>query len=250
MWDNPRLLNLAANALFCLAIGLVLAGAFRALIHSPLFPLKTISVSGEMRHVTRTDIVGALQDRVSGTLFTADLDAIRAAFEAIPWIRRAEVRRVWPGEIEVRVEEYIPFARWGQEREAALVNVFGEVFAGRDDSALPLLSGPKGSEREVVGRYVEFQEALAPVGLELAALMLSSRRSWQMKLSDGLTVQLGRESDKDRIGERLLRFVQVYPLTLGKLGRKLDYVDLRYPNGFALRLPGGPKSETQAPRRT
>ncbi len=46
---------------------------------------------------------------------------------------------------------------------------------------------------------------------------------------------LGR--DADAAETRLKRFVEVYDLTLKNINRKHDYVDLRYPNGFALRLP-------------
>jgi cell division protein FtsQ len=49
------------------------------------------------------------------------------------------------------------------------------------------------------------------------------------------------------VRERLARFVQVYPLTLGRLSRRLDYVDLRYPNGFALRVPEILRTEPAKP---
>jgi len=44
-------------------------------------------------------------------------------------------------------------------------------------------------------------------------------------------------SDADAAELRLERFVRVYPETLGKMARKHEYVDLRYSNGFALRVP-------------
>jgi cell division protein FtsQ len=46
---------------------------------------------------------------------------------------------------------------------------------------------------------------------------------------------LGR--DADGAEARLARFVEVYPATLGRLARRHEYVDLRYPDGFALRVP-------------
>jgi cell division protein FtsQ len=78
---------------------------------------------------------------------------------------------------------------------------------------------------------------------------LSSRFAWQLRLSNGLTVQLGRDSDKERVEERLTKFVSVYPQTLGKSGRRLEYVDLRYPNGFALQVREAAKSEAKKPGR-
>jgi len=86
-------------------------------------------------------------------------------------------------------------------------------------------------------RYAEFRRALEPLALEPREILLSSRYAWQLKLSSGLSVQLGRDAEREGIGARLGRLVSAYPQTLGKFTRKIDYVDLRYPNGFALRLP-------------
>ena len=250
MWDEPRLMNTAANALYALALVLVLYAAGTMLVHSPAFALRSIRIQGELGHVTRGQIVNALQGKVSGTFFTADVEAIRTMFQSIPWVRRAEVRRQWPDRLDVKLEEQMALARWGQESEGRLVNVHGEVFSGRIDGMLPNFSGPAGSEQEVARRYALFRELLAPLALEPSTVALSQRLSWQLRLSNGLTLQLGRDSEKDPLHERLARFVEVYPGTIGHLPRRLDYVDLRYPNGFALRVPELPRTETPiSPRR-
>ncbi len=199
-------------------------------------------IGGELRHVTRGEIVAALQGRVTGTIFTVDLEAVRALFESVPWVRRAEIRRGWPDRLEVRIEEHVALARWRQGNE-------GELFSGRVDAPLPVLSGPAGSEGDVARRYAAFRELLAPLALEPGQVVLNSRFAWQLRLSNGLTVQLGRDSDKDRVEERLAKFVSVYPQTLGNSARRPDYVDLRYPNGFALRAPDAQKFEPEKPMR-
>lgn len=248
MWDNVKLLNLAANALFALALLIAAAFSVRALMESSAFPLRTIRVEGELAHVGRAQVVEALQGRLTGTFFNVDLVAVREMFETIPWVRRAEVRRMWPGRLEVRLEEHVPLARWGQAEDGRLVNTHGEVFNGRTDASLPLFAGPTGTEAEVTQRYSAFRLAFAPLQLEPRAVVLSPRFSWQVRLSNGLSVQLGRDLDKDRISDRLSRFVGIYPRTLAPLSRKLDYVDLRYPNGFALRVPGMPDTDKAAVR--
>jgi cell division protein FtsQ len=251
MWDEPRLLNTASNALYALALVLVVYAAGTMLANSPAFPLRAIRVQGDLHHVSRGEIVEALQERISGTFFTVDVEAIRSMFQTMPWVRRAEVRRRWPDRLDVRLEEHAPLARWGQEAEGRLVNVHGEVFTGRvgagRDAELPQFAGPAGSQHEVARRYALFRELLAPLSLEPRAVALSQRQSWQLRLSNGLTVQLGRDSEKDPLRERLARFVEVYPRTLGRMSRRLDYVDLRYPSGFALRVPEIPPTEPPKP---
>lgn len=238
MWDNPKALTAVANALFVLALLVVVGAAAKQFIESSAYPLRTIRIEGELAHVTRAQVVDALQGRLAGTFFSMDIDAVRGLFESIPWVRRAEVRRVWPDRLAVRLEEHVVLARWGQPEDGRLVNTHGEAFDGKSGAHLPLFAGPSGTEAEVTRRYGLFREQLMPLHLEPRMVMLSPRYSWQLRLSSGLALQLGRDSDKDRVADRLTRFVSVYPVTLGQLVRKLDYVDLRYPNGFALRVPG------------
>lgn len=101
MWDSPRLLNGMANALFALALLLALLIVVRAEVESPMFALKTIRVEGELLHVSRAEVIQVLEGRLRGTFFTVDIESIRAMFEEIPWVRRAQVRRVWPDTVEV-----------------------------------------------------------------------------------------------------------------------------------------------------
>jgi cell division protein FtsQ len=237
VWDNPRLANAAANALYALAFALSMYAGARVLFESPVFSLKTIIVGGELQHVAHGEIVSALQGRVRGTFFTVNLETVRVLFEGIPWVRRAELRRAWPDRLEVRIEEHVALARWGQRREPQLVNTHGELFRGQSDATLPVLSGPTSTEGEVTQRYLAFRGLLAPLALEPRQVLLSSRLAWQLRLSNGLIVKLGRDSDKDRVDSRLARLVSVYPQTFGEARHRPDYVDLRYPNGFATRAP-------------
>jgi cell division protein FtsQ len=238
LWNNPRLLNMTANGLFVLAGVLAVWIAGQALVHAPVFGLRSMQVRGPLEHVDRSQIVEALQGRVSGTFFTVDLENLRSLFEAIPWVRRAEIRRLWPDRLEVTLEEHQAIARWGRREDGRLVNRHGELFSASSEARLPYFLGPSGSESELTRRYADFRDVLAPLGLEPLQVLLSDRRAWQLRLDNGLVLQLGRDLTKDPIHARLSRFVEAYPRTLGAMNRRLDYVDLRYPDGFALRVPG------------
>jgi cell division protein FtsQ len=238
MWDNPRLLNLAANALIGLASLIFAYCALQLLLRSPLFPLREIVVRGELTHVNREEIAGALEG-IGGNFFAADLAAVRGRLEPVGWVRRVDARRVWPDRIEVRLEEHVAFARWG---DSGFVNTFGEPFvaemAAAEQGALPLFAGPLGTEGELARRYRRFIELLAPLGEKPERVVLSPRHAWQLRLDTGLQVELGRDGPEP-VEQRLERFVEAFPATLGQLGRtRYERVDLRYPNGFALRVTG------------
>jgi len=143
------------------------------------------------------------------------------------------VRRVWPDRLALELEEHEALASWADE---ALVNRHGERFPGRTQQKLPLFVGPSGTEREVTLRYARFSEAVAPLGARVERVVLTARYAWQLRLEGGLDIMLGR--DAEAAEQRLRRFVEVYPQALEALPGKHGYVDLRYPNGFALRMPG------------
>jgi len=248
MWDNPRLLNLAANLLIGLAALLFAYAGLQMLLRSPLFPLKEIVVRGELKNADAAEIESAV-DGAGGNFFAVDLAVLRARLEQVAWVRRVDLRRVWPDRMELRLEEHVAFARWaqaaGEPQSRGLVNTFGEPFSAPIADAvaakLPLFAGPAGSEGEIARRYRRFAELLAPLGENPDRVVLSARYAWQLRLSGGLSLELGRDA-AEPVEQRLERFVAVYPESLGRLPQRAPadhrFVDLRYPNGFALRVAG------------
>jgi cell division protein FtsQ len=232
VWDNPRLLNLVAGILVGIAALIFGAAATIKLLRSPLFPVSEVRVVTPLEHTSRADIEAALRGRIAGNFFAIEPADIRAGLQTLPWVRRVTVRRVWPQGLEVGIEEHVALARWSG---GGLVNTHGERFPGRTEQALPTFVAPDGHETEVTLRYGSFKALLEPLGVQPERLILSQRLAWQLRLGNGLQVMLGR--DGDQAEQRLRRFVGVYDDTLKAMPRKHEYVDLRYPNGFALRVP-------------
>ena len=149
MWDNPRQLNMLAGFLVGLVVLAFSLTALELARRSPLWPVREVTIEGELRHTLRAEIEASLYQRVSGNFFSVDVDGVRSALERLPWVRRAAVRRVWPDRLEATLEEHVALARWG---ESALVNTHGERFSGGSKETLPRFSGPRGSEAEVTRR--------------------------------------------------------------------------------------------------
>jgi len=241
MWDRPHALNAGANALFAGAALLALYLAWTLAARLPVLALSEVRVSGELAHVSREQIEGVVQRELKGNFLTVDLAAARAAFQKLPWVRQAGVRRLWPARLEVALEEHVPLARWAN---TALVNTHGDVFAGTYDGELPVFIGPEGASREIAIQYRYFSRSLEAIGQTPVQVRMSPRRAWQVKLQSGLMLELGRE----QVEERLARFVAAYDRTFGRLGRRIEHVDLRYSNGFAVRVPEL-RHEKAQPRR-
>jgi cell division protein FtsQ len=218
---------MGAGAVCGMALLAACLGAVYWLLMPQHFPLTRVELKGDFKNTNRAELEKALP-RVSGNFFAADLSEVRASLERLPWVRRVEVRRMWPSRLEITIEEHVALARWGDD---ALVNTFGERFVGKTNSVLPTFIGPAGTQAELARRYARFNAIVAPLDTKIDRIALSARHAWQLRLTNGLHLALGR--DADLAEGRLRKFVEVYPT----VNNKNEYVDLRYPNGFAVRVP-------------
>ncbi|CAG4884118.1 Cell division protein FtsQ [Georgfuchsia toluolica] len=235
-WDRPPLMNLLADVLLIFALTALAYAALVGVQRLPVFPLRQLVVASNVRQVTSMQIEYAARSSVAGNFFTVNLGTVRASFEKLPWVRHAEVRRIWPDGIEVSIEEQVAAARWREaDGEYRLVNTFGEVFVAASESDLPVFSGPEGSAAQMLARWQEFILALAALGRQPGEMVLSQRQAWQVKLDNGLLLLLGRDDTAHPVSERLARFVAAYPELEQKLHFRPGMIDMRYPNGFTVR---------------
>jgi cell division protein FtsQ len=254
MWHDVLIMNRLSRWLTLGAVLLLGASGVHWLAGHPSFAIRTLDVRAQsgaaLDHVTVQQLGALVVPRLSGTFFTADLSDARRSFEAVPWVRRASVRRQWPDRLVVRLEEHQALARWNDEAGNRFVNVQGEAFNAPGESALgktlPLLLGPEGREAEVARRYAEFDERLKSLGKRIDLVALSARDAWTLKFA-GLTLEIGREQARTSVLGRVERFAAHYAVTVGKLSSRVDVVDLRYPNGFAVRVPGLRSASLAAP---
>lgn len=237
MWHKPQLMTFVADLLLVAAAAVLLVAAAVWSTRLPVFPLREVVLTHALQEVRHSEVERSLSGLLRGNFFSVNLDALRLSLEKLPWVRHAEVRRQWPSRIELSIEEHLPVARWG-EGSAQLVNSFGEVFTASlsRDLHLPLLTGPADSSGEVLRRYEEFAQTLKPTGRHPELVALSPRLAWLLKLDDGMQIELGREQAKAPIGVRLQRFVAYYPTLSDARRPRPAAVDMRYPNGFALRF--------------
>ncbi len=227
------------------ALALLTYGAIAWVGAQPWFALRSIEVKTPVKHVTEAQIRLVAERQVRGTFFTVDLDAVRESLEKLPWVREARVERRWPDTLAVSLTEHVPLARWNDD---ALVSEAGEVFVAADSAKLPRLSGPEESSDEVIDAYRRHQAALQKIGMRISELRLSPRRAWRIRLDNGMQLALGR----DQTDARLARFIELYPRLFDAPAAMAPAqggaippmpapaeVDLRYPDGFAVRMPGG-----------
>jgi cell division protein FtsQ len=74
------------------------------------------------------------------------------------------------------------------------------------------------------------QAWLLETGLYIKEMQLDARRSWTLIMENGIELRLGRNN----MYERLQRFASVYRNNFQSETRKIEHIDMRYTNGFAV----------------
>ncbi len=251
---DVHLMQATANTLFVLvALAACVAAALWA-ARLPIFAVKAIRVEGEVNRNSESTIRANTVHRLAGSFLTLDLQKTRTAFEAVPWVRQAVVRREWPMRLAVQLEEHRPLALWaaadGNDR---LVNSFGEVFEANigdvEDDSLPSLAGPDGSAPQLLSMLQHLGPVMAPLNTgDIDKLVLSARGSWRATMERGAVIELGRGSEAEVIA-RAQRFVATMPRVEAQYQRRLESADLRHAEGFAVRLQGVTTSVPAPPAR-
>ena len=240
---DVRLMRATANALFVLA-GIALAVlALHWVVRLPAFALRAIHVEGDVARNSVSTIRANAAPKVAGNFFTTDLANDKRAFESVPWVRQAVVRRVWPNRLAVQLEEHRAAAVWGGSEGATdkLVNTYGEVFEANlgdvEDDSLPTLSGPDGTSIHMLAMLNLLRPVFERLDAHIDGLSLSGRGSWRVELDTGAEVELGRGTD-DEVRARTERFVGTLTQVTSRYQRPLEYADLRHNDGYAVRLKG------------
>lgn len=243
LWQDARALNAIANALMMSAFVCLVATSIWWLAHRQFFDLQSIEVGPvpgrSLDHVSIEALRAASLNQFNGNFFTVDLGRVRQAFEDAPWVRRAQVRRIWPNRLFVGLEEHRPLAQWSDGR---FVNTFGELFSVNPDEveqgeAMLEFAGPEGTQGIVTRRYSELKQQLEPLALAPLEVSLSDRQAWSARLDNGIRLLIGRDEGVPS-NDRIARWVSVHPMLSARLNERAEVVDLRYPNGFAVRAPG------------
>ncbi|MCW8890992.1 MAG: cell division protein FtsQ/DivIB [Sedimenticola sp.] len=195
-----------------------------------VLPLKIVRIDGDFKHLDRRTLEQSVSQAIMGNFFTVDLERVRKAALKLAWVDQVTVRRIWPGTLNMFVEEQKPLARWGKRQ---LVNARGVIFtpdAKSLEGDLPWLDGPDEQSIEVVDRYRQMGNKLASLGLSINRIEMDARGAWTVGFSQGIELKLGSQDTEGRVG----RFALLYPRLNQNETRTIKRVDMRYANGVAV----------------
>ncbi|MES2218348.1 MAG: cell division protein FtsQ/DivIB [Pseudomonadota bacterium] len=194
------------------------------------FPIDSVKIFG-VRHVDHNEVQTLIAPLVSKGFFDVEVDKIKERLLQLPWISQVMVRRVWPNLVTVTIEEKQPLALWNN---SSLLSTKGELFTpatGSIPGNLPQLAGPSGEQLFMAQYYTKINDVLMPLHFKIARLELTPSMTWNLILDNGIKMSVGHKD----VLTRLNHFVKVYSKIVGNRVAEVDYIDLRYPNGMAVR---------------
>jgi cell division protein FtsQ len=250
---------------------IVLAGIFIAdqMFNPAKFQITEIEVHGQFLNVDGEQVKRVVESAMTGNYFSISLKKLENQIKNLPWAYSASVRSRWPSTLVVEVVEIQPVAVWSESR---WLNFTGDLVAQQQPgkvaqyTQLPKLSGPDSDISLVWQSFRRWSGKFASTGLSLDGLTLDSRGLWYLQLSlgalamnrsaetvadpasaeqDAASDQADSESnqtdyvsmivDDTLADERINRFIKTLNQQLIVQFPYMTSIDLRYPNGFAIR---------------
>jgi cell division protein FtsQ len=211
---------------------LVVAGLILLLAFMPRdewLPIDKISIRGQFEQLDTKALQQQLESYLGRGFFNVDIAEIQQQISQQPWISSVSVRRVWPNQLSVRVQEKKAFARWDDDH---LLSTEAIVYAADSHkfSELPLINGYTGDSMQLLKRYVELKQRFAEQGIELNALIEDSKGALSLTLDKRLQVSLGSNHNDLKIRHLLA----VYSEQIRNRSEQIEHIDFRYSNGFAI----------------
>ena len=195
------------------------------------FAITDVQMAGQ-KQTSEVDVLTTLGLNGRTSLVGFDTAQARTLLTSLPWIKSAEITKMYPDGLAIKLEEREPFAIWQHDEELSLIEEDGTIivpFAHQEYSNLPLITGV-GAEREA-RLLVPAIAAIPELKSRVKAQMLVAGRRWDIRLDNGVTIQLPAGDPA-----AALKGLAALDSATGLLSKDIETVDLRVPGEMVVRL--------------
>ncbi|MEM7620934.1 MAG: FtsQ-type POTRA domain-containing protein [Pseudomonadota bacterium] len=210
-------------------VGASLTAGFDAIIRDIGFRIERVNVVGG-KNIDVAEVKNILQtEQIS--LLNFDTKQARERVEALPWVRRAHVLRLFPSTVKVTIEERIPYAIWQNEGKHYWIDQEGIAVTQIKLSKLPPLTLLVGKGAETAAKdlfanlkvYPDFKNNIS------IAFRVAERR-WTLRLKNEVEIWLPADNLKVALTE-IARLAKSYDIFSGKM----KHIDMRLTDRITLR---------------
>ena len=156
------------------------------------FGVAAVTISGQSQ-IGEREILSLAGLSAKSSLPFFDAAQARKALEALPLIKQASVRKLYPDRVVIDIVERAPTALWQKDGELSAIAADGTVIDKADDgryAALPFVVGDGANER--VGEFTALLDAAAEIRPKIVAGILVGDRRWSSQDAFGGRGQAAR----------------------------------------------------------
>ncbi|MBF9233588.1 cell division protein FtsQ/DivIB [Microvirga alba] len=193
--------------------------------------LEQVTISG-ISQIRESEVLAAAGLNAKVSLAFLDVNAVRERLEQVPMIKSAAVRKLYPNELVITLNEREPNALWQLNGELFVIAADGTVIDLMQDERfvdLPLVVGDRANLRSK--EYLALLEAAGPLKSRIRAGTLVSGRRWTLKMDNGMDVRLPEQGAPDALA-RLVKLEREQKI----LEKDVLAIDLRIADRVVVRL--------------
>jgi cell division protein FtsQ len=161
--------------------------------------IDTVTISG-LTELREQEILAVAGINSRNSLLLLDPESIRDRFKAVPLVRDASVRKLYPGRVAIAIVERQPYALWQKDGQVSVVSIDGTVIDSmRDDrfAALPFVVSVGANQH--LNEYAALMDAATDMKSRIKAGVRVSDRRWDLVTNDGVTIRLPEEGAAEAI---------------------------------------------------
>jgi cell division protein FtsQ len=195
------------------------------------FAVENVKITGQSE-TSEVDVLHSLAFGQFPSLLTLDLETAKARVEALPWVKQATLKKLFPDTLEIAIVEREPYALWQHGGEVSLIDRAGKVITDQFSdryAALPRVVGIGAAEKATA--YTALIDKFPDIARQARAGVLVSQERWTVVLDNG--IQLMLPADNPQLA---LATVAALDRDHAVLSRQVAALDLRMPGQFVVRL--------------
>ncbi len=256
-----RLSQVLAKLFIAMTLMLLLASfvvVFYWLNKPESFLFKKIELVNQLENQKADELQKVAEKSVEAGFFSLNVaDFTQKLQYQLPWVKSVSVKKIWPNKLRIFIIEHKPIVRWisvEENKNELLSNdlIWVKNYQLLSDQAivfrpnltikqkekfsqLVLLFGTENSAKKVLSECLAMNKKLMTIGLGIQQCGINKRRTWSiilvLKNGKNIDIKLG----KDKIMQKLERFIKIFSGQLKTYINFAQYVDLRYSNGFSIK---------------
>ncbi len=195
--------------------------------------LKNVKILG-IENTKPTEVINIVSGLKETSLSNIDLHEISTQINNIDWIKKSELRKIYPSTLVVKVYEHNPIAIWFNNGNKFLVDDESEIIKELNPNNfknLKVIAGLNALEDipeiiSMIRNYPEFEK-------KIKSLLRVGDRRWTVRLHNGITIHLPEKNVANAIEE-----IEQLDSKHALLSRYVDIIDMRLPDRIDI-MPSG-----------